>query len=138
MQVIQIITYWIWELLKLHFYWIIYIFRGGVILGLFPSTAALYAVARRWVKGEKKEEPFRMYKQFYRENFKVANILGCIILFMSVDIYLNLMILPNIDMPILIVFMYGIIIFILIITSLFWIYLFPIIVNFSLPLYNYW
>lgn len=130
-------TYWLWEILKLHFNWIIYTIKGAVVLGVFPSTAAVYAVARHWMINDDKDEISILFKKFYSENFKIANLLGWITLFFSMIIYLNWRILPLLDLPIIKVFMYGFVIFLTILIVLFWLYLFPTIVNYSLRWFDY-
>lgn len=134
---IKLITYWLWEILKLHFNWIIYTIKGAVVLGAFPSTAAVYAVARHWLINDDKDEIAILFKKFYSENFKIANILGWITLLFSMIIYLNWRILPLLDQPVLKIFMYGIVIFITILVMLFWLYLFPTLVNYSLRWFEY-
>lgn len=130
-------TYWLWEILKLHFNWIIYTIKGAVVLGVFPSTAAVYAVARHWMINDDKDEITILFKKFYSENFKIANLLGWITLLFSMIIYLNWRILPLLDLPIIKVFMYGFVIFLTILIVLFWLYLFPTIVNYSLRWFDY-
>lgn len=137
MRILQSITYWIWELVKLNFFWIVYILRGAIIFGLFPSTAALYAVARKWVRGEEQEVRVRLYTKFYRENFKHANMIGWMALFISYIIYLNITIAPNLQSTTVKVLLYGIMIFFIIITGLLWLYCFPTIVTYALPWYHY-
>ncbi len=134
---LQNVTYWIWELLKLNFLWIIYIFRGAIIFGLFPSTAALYAVAKSWVRGEEHEVKLNLYTQYYRANFKNSNQIGWIALFMSYIIYLNMTIAPYLQSPIGKVLLYGLMIFFMILTGLLWLYCFPTIVTYKLPWYQY-
>lgn len=134
---VKLVTYWLWEILKLHFNWIIYTIKGAVVLGVFPSTAAVYAVARHWMINDDKDEITTLFKKFYSENFKIANLLGWITLFFSMIIYLNWRILPLLDLPILKVFMYGFVIFLTILIILFWLYLFPTIVNYSLRWFDY-
>lgn len=137
MNKVKLVTYWLWEILKLHFNWMIYILRGGVVLGIFPSTAAVYAVARHWLINDDKAEIKILFKKYYSENFKVANLLGWISLLFSITLYLNWRILPLLDQPILKTFMYGFVIFLTILIGCFWLYLFPIIVNYSLRWFDY-
>lgn len=137
MRIINILTYWIWELLKSHFFWMIHIFRGAIFFGLFPSTTALYAVSRKWIDGAESTVTFGMFKEFYQKDFKDSNILGWIALFISYIIYLNLRILPYMDGMIIKAILYGVIIFFLIIIGMFLLYFFPVLVMYSLPWYNY-
>src|SRR5690625_7867515 len=64
------------EILKLHFLWIGYIFRGLVVAGLFPATAAVYAVVRHWQLKREARPTAVLFKQYYEDNFKTSNALG--------------------------------------------------------------
>lgn len=73
------------RLLQLHLLWIVGTLRGGVLLGVFPATAAVVAVIRRDVldddlppEGEHRHrEPLRReFSTFWRQELVPANALG--------------------------------------------------------------
>lgn len=134
---IKLVTYWLWEIIKLHINWVLYTLRGAVVLGIFPSTAAVYAIARHWLINDNKAEIATLFKKFYAESFKIANLLGWITLLFSIPIYLNWRILPLLDQSIFKVFLYGFVIFLTILIGFFWLYLFPTIANYSLRWFDY-
>lgn len=134
---LQVITYWIWELVKLNLFWLIYILRGAIIFGLFPATAALYAIARLWIKGEAKTVQTADYTRYFRENFRSSNVIGWITSFMTYMIYLNFSIAPMLPSSGLKMLLYGILVFFAIVIGCLWIYMFPVLVTYELPWYNY-
>ncbi len=67
------------RLLWLHLLWIVGTLRGGVVLGVFPATAAVAAVVRRdLVRGEDAgREPLRReFTALWRAELVGANVLG--------------------------------------------------------------
>ncbi|MEV0345524.1 DUF624 domain-containing protein [Nonomuraea sp. NPDC050680] len=65
------------RLFRLHLLWLGWTLVGGGLLGIFPATAAVYAVVRRDLMG--RGEPSRLRAEFgaaWREQFRGANILG--------------------------------------------------------------
>lgn len=126
-----------WELLVLNFIWIVYMFRGAIILGFFPATAAVYGVLRHWNKNGMDQKTLSLFKQFYRENFKNANVLGWLLSVLSAMVFLNWYLLPSITSPAIKIIIYGIIIPFSIFLILMWTYLFPILVHFELRWINY-
>ncbi|ADU30540.1 YesL family protein [Evansella cellulosilytica] len=128
---------WLLELLKLHFYWIVFILRGAIILGLFPATAALYGVIRHWIRESDYEDQLQLFKRLYKENFKVANIYGWIFTAISGIIILNFLYIPLYSEDVVKITMYTVIIFFIIILTIFWLYLFPVIIHYRLPIRDY-
>lgn len=125
------ITDWIFELFHLHFQWIIYTLRGFIIAGLFPSIAAIFAVIRHWLLKGKTEMLSKLFKQYYNENFKVANIFGWSILLITIAIITNFLYTPYYPESIQLI-MYTALIFMSVILFIIWVYLFPTIVHFKL------
>lgn len=127
---------WLLELLQLHFLWIVYIFRGWIVGGIFPSTAAVYAVIRHWLSKKEPQSLSKLFKQYYMENFKVANILGWTFLSVTFITVMNFLYLPYYPGGLRMI-MYSIIISFILIILVGWIYLFPIIVHYHLSISNY-
>lgn len=68
------------RLLGLHLLWIVGTLRGGVVLGLFPATAAVFAVVRRDVRrgdDDGGRPPLRQeFGAFWRQELVAANTAG--------------------------------------------------------------
>ncbi|GAA3227909.1 YesL family protein [Nonomuraea helvata] len=60
-------------LLKLHLLWVVWSLAGGIVLGVFPATAAVYGV----VRGEflRSSTP-REFRRLWRQEFRTANVVG--------------------------------------------------------------
>ncbi|GEN56491.1 hypothetical protein GCM10012290_01410 [Halolactibacillus alkaliphilus] len=60
----------------LNFMWILFTFLGGVLLGVHPSTVALFASLRKWKEEGVYTIGFKEFKNEFKKEFKDANILG--------------------------------------------------------------
>ncbi|MGM0123177.1 hypothetical protein IGI37_000543 [Enterococcus sp. AZ194] len=60
----------IYYLMKLNGLWLLFTFLGGVVLGVIPSTIALYACIRQQIRSEEETHLYQMYKKYYFENFR--------------------------------------------------------------------
>lgn len=137
MQRTLVFTDWLLEILKLHFYWVVYLFRGGIILGIFPATAAMYAVIRHWQMKEQEPPSLAdLYKQYYEENYWAANILGWMFCAVTSVIAANFYFLPYYPET-LRLFMYPVIISFTFILLIGWLYMFPAVVHFTMPVASY-
>lgn len=126
-------TDWLYEILTLHFRWVVYLFKGFIVLGFFPATSAVFAVVRDRILNKDIASLPQAFKQYYHENFRTANILGWLFTFITSIIIINLFLIPYYPLALHIP-MYAIIAFTSFILVISWIYLFPTIVHFQLPI----
>lgn len=57
---------------------------------LFPASAAMFAVARKWVMGDVDVPLFKTYFRSYKENYKQSMLGGLILLFMGVVLIISI------------------------------------------------
>lgn len=88
---------WIMRLAYLNLLWILFSVAGLFILGLFPSTAAMCAVIRKWLRGEGDTSVFQNFSSAYRCYFLKANVLGYILLGLGIVIFVDIRLFANID-----------------------------------------
>ncbi|MFI6426848.1 YesL family protein [Promicromonospora sp. NPDC050880] len=70
---------WGWRLLTLHLLWLLHTVRGGVVLGVFPATAAVHEVLRHDLMSDDIAERQGLLAEFdaaWRANLRGANVLG--------------------------------------------------------------
>ncbi|SHM58269.1 YesL family protein [Gracilibacillus kekensis] len=127
---------WILEMLKLHAFWMLYTLKGGIILGIFPSTAAAYGVIRTWKMEGNVISVGNHFKKFHKENFKASNILGWLLTVSTAAAVLNFSMIPHFN-EITRLIMYTVVICVAVIVVIEWLYLFPILVHYSLSIANY-
>lgn len=70
------IVNFIYMVFCLHIQWLLHVVKGFIIAGIFPSTAAVYAVIRDLLLKKEIDSLSYTFSNYYSHNFKVANILG--------------------------------------------------------------
>lgn len=81
---------WIYRLMIANILWFFFSLLGILVGGIFPATNALFAICRKWMRGY--DFPiYKTYKEYYKKDFKNANILGYIMLGITVILILDYM-----------------------------------------------
>ncbi|MCL7749936.1 YesL family protein [Halalkalibacter alkaliphilus] len=127
---------WIVRFAYVNILWIIFSCAGLLIFGIAPATTAMFAVVRKWIRGEKDINIFKYYWNTFRSEFYKSNIYGILFLVLSIVLYVNYIFLSTIDGWLLNVMTFGFISFLVlfIITLL---YIFPLIVHYQLNKLDY-
>ncbi|KKI90228.1 hypothetical protein WQ54_19800 [Bacillus sp. SA1-12] len=71
---------WISRFVYLQFLWAIFTVIGFIGFGFFPATFAMFAVTRKWIRGQTDISLFPAFKQLYKKDFLKANAVGGIAL----------------------------------------------------------
>lgn len=124
---------WITKLAYLNILWMFFTVLGLIVFGLFPATAATFAVVRRWVIGETDIPVFKTFWKVYKKEFFKSNLLGYILLVIGLILYIDIRIFntsSNSFVNLLAIPAVGMMI-ILILTSL---YVFPTFVHYEIKL----
>lgn len=126
------------DLFLLNVYWVIGTLLGGILLGVFPSTVALYACIRqKEVYGFYKGKLYKVFWTFYKQEFLKANKLGALIYLISFMLYIDFRLLTIFDMGIMGALAVSVLAILTIVFVLILLYLFPIYVQFDDTLKNY-
>lgn len=88
-------TIWISKFAFLNLLWIGFSLVGLVVLGFFPSTAAMFSIIRKWLMGETDIPVFSTFWSTYKAEFWRSNGLGLIIAIVGGLIVLNLLVVNN-------------------------------------------
>ncbi|RLQ94289.1 YesL family protein [Falsibacillus albus] len=67
---------WITRLVYLQFLWTVFLIFGLGVLGIFPSTFAMFAVARQWIRRQEDLPMTKYFWQMYRRDWLMANLIG--------------------------------------------------------------
>ena len=78
------ITEWITRFAYVNLLWIVFSLLGGVVLGFFPATTAMFAVTRQWLRGNTDEPVFKSFWDYYRKDFWKSNLIGLYVTGISV------------------------------------------------------
>nr|WP_204497910.1 YesL family protein [Aquibacillus albus] len=129
------ITEWISRFAFVNILWIAFSFVGLILLGFFPATIAMFAIVRKWIRGESEIPVFKTFWFHYKKEFIKGNILGLILVLFFLIIYVDLQFLQVNNNSFWVVTHIPIYLFILafLFTLL---YLFPVYVHFDIKLYQ--
>ncbi|KLT18613.1 hypothetical protein AA980_09445 [Neobacillus vireti] len=70
--------------------WIIFVIIGLGAFGIFPSTAAMFSVVRKWIMGEVDVPVFKTFWKTYKTEFIKVNGLGWILVAIGWLLYIDL------------------------------------------------
>lgn len=123
---LYVVSDWFVKLAYANFLWVLFTLAGGIVLGIFPSTAALFTVLRKLVRGDTLNEIFALYAGTFKQEFVKANKFGIFFWTAGSLIALNTWLLPQFEGMMLIAMMSGLI---------FTMFLFGITLAFFFPAY---
>ncbi|CAM4052016.1 YesL family protein [Lederbergia lenta] len=127
------ISEWIWRFFYINILWIMFLIPGLLIFGFFPSTAAMFAVMRKWVQGESDIPVFKTFWTSYKKEFIKSNILGLIIAVIGYILFIDLKFIQVstnsfvslLHIPLIAVFLlYGLVL----------LYIFPVFVHYDIKM----
>lgn len=129
-QTLYNILEWITRFAYINIVWIFFTLLGGVIFGLIPSTNALFAVIRQWLKGQSDIPVLKSFWNYYKSDFLKSNRLGIFIYLFTIIFGYNIIFL-QLNMDNLITWTYapllaGMLLFLLILF-----YVFPAFVHYD-------
>src|SRR5699024_12214914 len=82
---------WITKFAYVNLFWFVFTLAGGIILGLYPATVAMFAMVRDWLRGKSDLPVLKTYWKYYKADFFKSNLLGIfiniLIALMAVDIF---------------------------------------------------
>lgn len=128
---------WALKLFLLNLLWFIFSVLGLLVLGIFPATAALFAVMRKLLMQSEDISIFKLFWNSYKNEFLKSNLLGFVISFIGFLLYIDYRVLQQLSVNILhqsLTITSFILIFLYVLVS---IYIFPIFVHFNMSTFGY-
>ncbi|MBP3951901.1 YesL family protein [Bacillus suaedae] len=84
-------TVWFMRLAYVNILWIVLTITGLGVFGFFPSTVAMFAVVRHWIRGDTEIPILITFWSHYKTNFMKTNMLGMVMTLLGLMIYWNLL-----------------------------------------------
>ncbi|WP_099159559.1 YesL family protein [Virgibacillus ndiopensis] len=82
---------WITRFAYVNLLWILFSLMGGIVLGFFPATTAMFTIVRQWIKGNSDIPVMKSFWEFYKADFWKSNRLGLfvagIVAIIGIDIF---------------------------------------------------
>lgn len=127
---------WIAKLAYINLLWVFFSLIGFIILGIAPSTVALFSIVRKWIMGENNIAIFSSFWSIYKREFKKANILSFSLLFIVLFMYIDWVLISSMQ-GLLHYFLLACFIIISIVFTVVLIYIFPVYVHFEGTILHY-
>lgn len=129
------ISEWILRLFYVNLLWVVFLFPGLIVFGLFPSTAAMFAVVRKWVRGEPDIAVFKTFWQSYKAEFIKSNLIGLVLVLITYVFYIDFQfiqlstngVVRTLHIPLLIIFF---------LSALISLYVFPVFVHYDVKIFQ--
>lgn len=83
-------TEWITRFAYINLLWIAFTLLGLGVFGLFPATVAMFAIIRKWLRGDIDLPVFKTFWQLYKKDFWKANLIGIIFAIIAYLFWINL------------------------------------------------
>ncbi|MDT8860202.1 YesL family protein [Alkalihalobacillus sp. MEB130] len=84
------VSNWIMKFAYVNFLWMLFTIVGLFVFGFFPATIAMFSIIRKWIMKEVDIPIFKTFWVAYKTNFVKSNVLGLIIIFIGVVLYVDL------------------------------------------------
>lgn len=88
-NVVERIFHIIYKGALLNMVFLMFVIRGGIVLGLFPSITTLLIVSKKYFDEESDLPLWKTYKKIFSEEFKSSNVVGLILTVGGLILYLN-------------------------------------------------
>lgn len=108
---------WMTKLAYAHFLWMIFSAAGLIVFGVFPATAALMIVCKKWLDGESSVPVFHLFWSSYRSFFFSSNKMGLPYLAAALVLYANFLVIQENGASLIMIAAFYVAVFFLIITG---------------------
>ncbi|WP_332694441.1 YesL family protein [Halalkalibacter lacteus] len=122
---------WVMRLAYVNLLWIGFTLVGFVVFGFFPSTAAMFAVVRKWVMGECDTPIFPTFYQAYKKEFLKMNLLGVSLVVVGYILFIDYQFFQAMQSYYLQLFSY-VFLALLLVFGVIHLYVFPVYVHYDL------
>lgn len=125
---------WMFKLMYLQVLWAVFSILGLIVIGIFPATAGVFTVTRKWVENDVDTPIFKTFIKSYKSSFTKVNGVGFIMLLIGIFLGYDYIISKNM---LNLFFLHMILIAIIFIYMLTLCYLFPTFVHYELKSLQY-
>jgi len=127
---------WIVHLAYINVLWFLHSAIGLFILGVFPSTVALFSIIRQRLKHGSVSAVWSTYHKAFKDNFVSSNVVGYLYMGVGIITYVDFKFLQLQDSMIFITLSYSLLIFLLI-YGVMGLFLFPMLTHYELKILHY-
>ncbi|MFE7064353.1 YesL family protein [Sutcliffiella sp. NPDC057660] len=126
---------WIMRFAYLQFLWIACICLGLFVGGIFPSTTAMFAVARKWIRKETDVQIGPLFWKQYKSDFIKANAVGWLMLAAGFVLYFYMRFFQG-NEGVTSLIMFVILVILIFLYCMTFIFIFPIFVHYRMSIFH--
>jgi uncharacterized membrane protein YesL len=130
------ISEWIMRLAYANLVWLLFTLMGGIILGIFPATIALFTLTRKWLRGEPDTPVFATFFKTFKQEFLKGNLFALIFVAIAYVLFIDLQYLSIVTGH-LYSFLFFVFVLVALLFVILFMYFFPVYVHFQLPFIHY-
>ncbi|MBD8068648.1 YesL family protein [Bacillus sp. PS06] len=128
---------WISKLAYINLLWMFFTLVGFIVIGIAPSTVAMFSIVRKLVMGESDLPIFSTFWSIYKREFKKSNLLSFSLIFILGIMYVDWVLIHAMSGMLHYILLVCFII-ISILLSVVLIYIFPVYVHFEGSIFHYY
>lgn len=125
------------NLVLLNLLWLSFSFFGLFILGIFPATAALFAVMRLIIMESDNGSIIKLFWDKFKSEFIASNVVGYIMLLIGLVLYTDFKVLHYISQDTLYIVLMSVTMVVVFVYLLSLLYIFSVFVHYDLKLWQY-
>ncbi|WP_332630487.1 YesL family protein [Halalkalibacter flavus] len=125
------------NLVLLNLLWFLFSLLGLFIVGLFPATAAMFAVLRQSIMEDEDISVIKLFWSKFKSEFIMSNLIGYLFLLVGLILYIDLRVLQLLDTGLLQLTLASITVVIGFVYLLTLLFIFPLFVHFDLKIWQY-
>ncbi|TCP29448.1 putative membrane protein YesL [Scopulibacillus darangshiensis] len=84
------VTVWIGNFAYIQLLWLLFLIPGLVVFGIFPATAGMFYVVRKWLIGQSDLPIFHSFWMVYKKEFFKVNMLGLLLTMIGYVLYVDI------------------------------------------------
>ena len=126
----------IMNLAYLNLLWILFSLIGLGIFGIFPATAAVFALLRQEMINEV-TPTFKLFFEYFKKGFWKANLIGWILVFSGYVLYLDFKLITYLEGNLEVIMSFSLLVLVIIFLFVST-YLFPVYAHYDLKVKNYY
>ena len=127
---------WISRLAYINLLWIGFTLLGLGIFGFMPATVSMFAVIRKWMREPIHSSIFKMFWNYYKQEFLKSNLTGVILLLVGYVMYFDIIIFEY-DESMYMQMLKFLLYILAFLYLLFVVYFFPVYVQFEMKWHQY-
>lgn len=126
---------WVYKLALINVLWIGFTLLGGIVLGIFPATIAMFTVTRKWLTGREDIPTVKTFISTYKKEFLKGNIVGYVMVIIGFLFFFDIKFFQTFDSGIF--YLNYLFVGLFIIYCLMMLFIFPVYVHFKLSVFQY-